>query len=965
MSDAKITELPASTGISPSVDVVPIVHASVTQQATVQALVNSGLVNPGSIGFTPTGTLTSTTVQGALAEISTELASSTGSSLVGHIGTGTGAVSRTVQSKLRDTVSVKDFGAIGDGVTDDSAAFQAVVDYVGSSGKTIYVPDGTYKIGTNIIPPNGASFELVGASKIGTVIKGGVGNVIFTSDTSVASPKLVANVVFRDLTFDGEHVRGTFPYASFGSDSYTMLMPIVLSASATSTTSSVEVHSCKFVRIPNLPILVSHFSRTVVTNCEFYKTRDPGFKYCKKVVFSNNTTTFGSDNFVSISRGCKNVAITGNIFKESESSGIWVAGFDVAGSGTVTAFGTYTSGGSVTLTRSTGSWSVDDINTPVTLTSGANKATFQITSVSTSLIANGIAASAVPAPLQNTAAVWSYAPHVGTENVTIANNTIVGGYTSGIYGASGGRRVSITNNNILRTGYVADSEKFTVGSIASGSTSLVVDNGAIFANNDYIILDPYNSFGEYLIAQASTVAGNTLTLSAAPTRTYARVTVYLCHINASARAVVVTGSNSGSEFYEGGKGIIANNYIENFVEMGVLLGSSLGTVSNMSVASNVINVTNTIGAPSRTAIKISESVEGNASNINIANNTYIDGAGGNMLNFAQNDTTPRSSIVIDGNAILGSATKTAGDANSYLSRWVLNGSRQRVSNIDFDTWNVVAVSTNNVLITSSLTTLNETGVATVNNFTKPASAELSVFWVRNNSASNVTITHNTSLIRALGATNIVLATNETAGFIFVASTIVQQISGPFGGGTVAGNLTVQGNTTLGDAFTDTFNVTASAPKFSLMSSTDTEGTLVLGRATGTDRDSIIAVFNSATVASNYIRFQVHNGTLGARINAMTLFGNGSVALLKTITAGGTTGAQTINNPSGSVNFAAAATSLVVTNSLVSTSSVILCTVGTNDTTMKSALAVAAAGSFTIFANAAATAETRVNFLVFN
>jgi len=90
-----------------------------------------------------------------------------------------------------------------------------------------------------------------------------------------------------------------------------------------------------------------------------------------------------------------------------------------------------------------------------------------------------------------------------------------------------------------------------------------------------------------------------------------------------------------------------------------------------------------------------------------------------------------------------------------------------------------------------------------------------------------------------------------------------------------------------------------------------------------------------------------------------------LTLDKTITAAATTGAQTINKPAGSVNFAASATSLVVTNSTVTTSSVIICTVGTNDTTMKSVQAVAAAGSFTLHANAAATAETRVNFLVIN
>lgn len=85
----------------------------------------------------------------------------------------------------------------------------------------------------------------------------------------------------------------------------------------------------------------------------------------------------------------------------------------------------------------------------------------------------------------------------------------------------------------------------------------------------------------------------------------------------------------------------------------------------------------------------------------------------------------------------------------------------------------------------------------------------------------------------------------------------------------------------------------------------------------------------------------------------------------TVTAGGTTGSQTINKPSGCVNFAAAASTMTVTNSMVTANSVITTSVNTNDATMITARALPSAGSFTLTGNVAATAETKVCFVVFN
>lgn len=102
------------------------------------------------------------------------------------------------------------------------------------------------------------------------------------------------------------------------------------------------------------------------------------------------------------------------------------------------------------------------------------------------------------------------------------------------------------------------------------------------------------------------------------------------------------------------------------------------------------------------------------------------------------------------------------------------------------------------------------------------------------------------------------------------------------------------------------------------------------------------------------------GSTKARIDR-----TGHIFVDATNTAGGTTGNQTINKPSGTVNFAAAATSITVTNSTCSTSSIVLAVVRTNDTTAVIKNVVPGSGSFVINLNAAATAETSVGFVVIN
>ena len=93
-------------------------------------------------GLIPDGTITNAKVNASAGINATKLAFTTG------------AVSRTVDSKLKDVVSVKDFGATGDFVTDDIVAIQAAIGSVEASRGVVFFPNGRYRISTSIRLPS-------------------------------------------------------------------------------------------------------------------------------------------------------------------------------------------------------------------------------------------------------------------------------------------------------------------------------------------------------------------------------------------------------------------------------------------------------------------------------------------------------------------------------------------------------------------------------------------------------------------------------------------------------------------------------------------------------------------------------------------------------------------------------------------------------------------------------------------
>lgn len=108
----------------------------------------------------------------------------------------TSAVQTNVEAKLAQTVSVKDFGAVGDGVTDDTAAIQATIDYVNSvGGGCVLFPSATYLISSLLTIYSRVELDLDGGSIIeqttnGVYILDCTGTPTVTSRFSIKNGRL-------------------------------------------------------------------------------------------------------------------------------------------------------------------------------------------------------------------------------------------------------------------------------------------------------------------------------------------------------------------------------------------------------------------------------------------------------------------------------------------------------------------------------------------------------------------------------------------------------------------------------------------------------------------------------------------------------------------------------------------------------------------------------------------------------
>lgn len=137
---------------------------------------------------------------------------------------GTGAVARTGEAKLKDIISVKDFGAVGDGVTDDTAAIQAAIDAaevfveLGTASQTIrndgnrgvvWFPPGQYNVSSTLVI-NGPGVHIQGSGVAATIIRSTLnGNLFYARSDDQSTTGLLHNIAFSDMSLRGDFTNPT------------------------------------------------------------------------------------------------------------------------------------------------------------------------------------------------------------------------------------------------------------------------------------------------------------------------------------------------------------------------------------------------------------------------------------------------------------------------------------------------------------------------------------------------------------------------------------------------------------------------------------------------------------------------------------------------------------------------------------------------------------------------------------
>ena len=234
-------------------------HVGASVKFTTASQVSSASTTAANVSFTG--------FKGQIGNVQ-NLGSATGSDWIGFTQAGTSAVAISAQDKMRQIISITDFGAIGDGVTDATAAIQLALNYAATNSCSIYIPVGTFVVSSSLL------IQAVGIGVYGA----GYGSIIkVTQPVTVFYSYGYGNHVFSNFTIDGSSATTTGFSAGRGA--------ILIQNGATNVSSVIQ--NVRILQVKTSGIVTDLSSNVTAIGNYLYRVYEHSFYSALNII--NNT----------------------------------------------------------------------------------------------------------------------------------------------------------------------------------------------------------------------------------------------------------------------------------------------------------------------------------------------------------------------------------------------------------------------------------------------------------------------------------------------------------------------------------------------------------------------------------------------------------------------------------------------------------------------------------------------------
>ena len=242
-----------------------------------------------TININTTGIITASSFTGNLVGIA-----STANNVSSNININTTGIITATGGFSGMWISAKNFGAKGDGTTNDTVAIQNALNSL-TSGGTLYIPPGTYIVsaaaGTD-------AFAAIGVPSNVRIVGAGVSATCIKQSGSLTNKDLVSsrdnnNINIEHITFDGNNITNS------GNES---LLSFVF-------TDNISVKNCSFIKFNQQGLFLNSVVNGIVKDNYFYKTSTASTQ--------NQALTVSYSNFYTPLRLSYNIIVDSNTFINS------------------------------------------------------------------------------------------------------------------------------------------------------------------------------------------------------------------------------------------------------------------------------------------------------------------------------------------------------------------------------------------------------------------------------------------------------------------------------------------------------------------------------------------------------------------------------------------------------------------------------------------------------------------------